>query len=268
MQRQTLGLRRLRSLTARWEVRLILLVGIVVGLSYGIWGHELKGLPSVAQLLEAASVAGYLLLIAAGAGVAAMATVQVWKALFLPRAAFHAGELELLFGETLSQVFGLATPTPDDTKYKPESGQSRKPKSLEHLLDNPTEIVMGQIRSAADYIMLRPKGFEEALRRLAGDAGEVAVEAYLSPSKREQQNVPLDSTVRSNDSLTEVRFFVEQHLNLIHVQLRERWRRRIRAVAVAVAGSTGLLTVTLARLGPMATVSAIFAAAIWGGFFS
>jgi hypothetical protein len=242
------------DLIARWQVRLIALVVIVGGLL--IWLFRPVGIPPAAQLRDAASVAWFLLGIAAGAGVAAMATVQFWKVLFLPRAAFHDVELKSFFCESTFQVLGLAGPTPKDAAPAPPPA----PKAVEHLLDNPTEVVMGQLRSSADYILLRPQGFEDALRRLAGDAGRVAVERYLEQQK--------EGPSSKDDSLVEVRFFVEQYLNLVHASLKERWRRRVRTLAVVVAGSTGLLTVTLSNLGPLAKVSTIFAAAIWGGFFS
>jgi hypothetical protein len=230
------------------------------------WLSRRVDLPRVDQLRGAASIAGFLLVIAATAGVAAMATVQFWKALFQPRSAFHSSELEALFGESLVQVLGLAGPAANNL----ESGPSSRPDALNHLLDNPTEIVMGQLRSTADYILLRPKGFEKALSLLAGDAGKSAVQRYLTDGKEQSAIAASDSASlgRSNEALVEVRFFVEQHLNLIHVRLKERWRRRVRVVAVAVAGFAGLLIVSLSSLGPAAKGSAVFAAVVWGGFFS
>lgn len=246
--------------TARRLVSLMPLVVIVLGLLF--WLFRPAGIPPVAQLRSAASVAGFLLLIAAAAGIAAMAMVQFWKLLFLPRSAFHAIELRSLFGETMVQVLGLAAPAP-------HPAWPRTPDALHYLLDNPTEVVMGQLRSAADFILLRPEGFESALFRLAGDAGKRAVEKYLEQWREATDESSHDSsTGRLNDALIDVRFFVEQRLNVVHVNLKERWRRRVRIVAVVVAGSAGLLTVMLSELGPMAKISAVFAAAIWGGFFS
>jgi hypothetical protein len=238
------------------------------------WTLRPAGIPPGDQLRSAASVAGFLILMAACAGIAAMATVQFWKALFRPRAAFHAAELDSYFGEHTYQVLGLAAPT------RPETGSTVAPalaKRSAYLLDNPTEIVMGQVRSAADYILLRPAGFEAALTRLAGSAGKAAVKEYLaalkpqesetSESKMAGQDSAKDS-VRSDDALEAVRFFVEQRLNLAHVSMRERWRHRVRIVAVVVAGLTGLLAVLIARPQEMVAISVICAAAVWGGFFS
>jgi hypothetical protein len=256
--RYILAVRKIQSLMA--------LLLIIVGLLF--WLFRPVKLPPVDQLRIAASVAWFLLVIAASAGVAAMATIQFWKALFQPRSAFHSSELEALFGESLGQVFGLAGPTLNNLK----TDSASKPARLDYLLDNPTEVVMGQLRSTADYILLRPKGFEEALFLLAGAAGKSAVGKYLD-AETEQPAIPSsDNTTtslgRSNEALVGVRFFVEQHLNLIHVRLKERWRRRVRIAAVAVAGLAGLLTVSLSNLGPAAKVSAVFAAVVWGGFFS
>ena len=193
------------DLRVRWEVRLIALAVIVAGLL--LWLFRPASMPPEVQLRSAASVAGFLLLMAA-AGVAAMATVQFWKVLFLPRAAFHATELESLFGKrTVDQVLGLAASTDG------LSPSDHKPMGLNHLLDNPTEVVMGQLRSAADYIMLRPGVFVDALFRLAGDAGKPAVERYLA--QHQQSNMSQADSVRNtDDALVEVRFFVEQRLNL------------------------------------------------------
>ena len=110
---------------------------------------------------------------------------------------------------------------------------------------------MGQLRSTADYILLRPRGFEEALSLLAGTAGKSAVGRYLAEESAPaiaQSNSTTTSVSRSNEALVEARFFVEQHLNLIHVRLKERWRRRVRVVAVVVAGLAGLLIVSLSSL--------------------
>jgi len=120
------------------QVRLIALVVIVAGLL--LWLFRPAGIPPAAQLRDAASVAGFLLLIAAGAGVAAMATVQFWKVLFLPRASFHAIELKSLFRGSTVQVLGLAAPTlkdPDLARSDADLARSRTPKALSHLLDNP-----------------------------------------------------------------------------------------------------------------------------------
>jgi len=242
-------------------------VPVVVVIALLVWLFQPAGIPPATQLREAASVAGFLLLIAAGAGVAAMATVQFWKLLFLPRAAFHAAELKSLFGTNVGQVLGLAAPTPEDAAPSPH-----EPKEFAHLLDTPTEVLMGQLRSTADYILLRPEGFENALYRLGGDAGTKSIKTYLEQRKGlEDQTDDSGSANRpssSHDALVEARFFVEQHLNLVHVDLKERWRRRVRVVAVTVAGSTGLLTMSLSTLGPTAKISTIVAAMIWGGFFA
>src|SRR6266571_1737208 len=201
---------------ARLDIKNIALVVIVAGLL--LWLLQPVSTPPSAQLRGAASVAGFLLLIAAGAGLAAMATVQFWKVLFQPRAAFHAIELESIFGESTDQVFGLAAPIQKGDNL-PRPGESE---ALNHLLDNPTEVVMGQLRSVADYILLRPEGYERALRRLAGDAGAGAIEKYLmqrqesQPTNRERESTSRD-TGPAKDALVEVRFFVEQRLNLVHV---------------------------------------------------
>ena len=265
-----------RSQAIRIALSLTWLVVIVGGLL--VWLFRPTGTSPEVQLRAAASVAGFLLLIAAGAGVAAMATVQFWKVLFLPRGTFHAGELDSVFGKSMNQVLGLAGPTQNEStsdysdslhKY---SDSLRKQESLNYLLDNPTEVLMGQIRSGADYILLRPEGFEDALYRLAGDAGQDSVKKYLAQREEQSTNTsPSDaasSLPRSNDALIEVRFFVEQRLNLVHVRLKEGWRRRVRIVAVAVAGLTGLLTVIMSDLGPTTKISVVFVAVIWGGFFS
>jgi len=218
---------------------------------------------------EAASVAGFLLAIASGAGVAAMATVQFWKILFFPRSVFHSIRLRSIFGDSMAQVLGLGAPRLSESSYD-EQFPSRRPvefRNLKYLLDNPTEVVMGQLRSAADYVVLRPYGFEDALFRLAGPAGRRSVEEYLGKRRAEEEN-PDNPPSDANEALVAVRFFVEQHLNLIHISLKENWRRRVRLVAVAVAGSAGLLIVALSDLGPTAKVSAIFATVVWGGFFS
>jgi len=116
----------------------------------------------------------------------------------------------------------------------------------------------------ADYILLRPHGFEESLYRLAGDAAKPWVRVYLE--QRQTDREIIDN--RTNDSLVAVRFFVEQHLNLVQVRLREGWRRRVRIVAVTLAGSAGLLAALISNLEWPAKVSAVFAAVVWGGFFS
>lgn len=246
------------------------------------------------QLREAASVSGFLLLISLSAGIAAMATVQFWKVLFRPRAAFHSAALSVRFGDHVGQVLGLEGPSAFDVPVAaspttPMSSARRPPTVVtgsvssetryRDLLDNPTELVMGQIRSAADYILLRPTGYEGALRRLVGVAGREAVEAYLGAIRAPKMGAGLphaatysradqsaDTVV--DDALVALRFFVEQHLNLVHIELSEGWRRRVRSVAVAVASSTGLLTIVLSEVGAMVKVSALLAAAIWGGFFS
>jgi len=257
-------------------VRYVALVLIVILLSF--WLLQPAAIPPAEQLRDAASIAAFLLLIAASAGVAAMITVQFWKVLFLPRAAFHATELQSLFGTSMVQVLGLAPPTASciegTSPPRTSLGKSRashsspgQPKMLRHLLDNPTEVVMGQLRSAADYIILRPTGFEDALRLLAGNAGCSAVDEYLKQLGLPRADTS-DSSSHLNDVVVQVRFFVEQNLNLVHLRLKERWRRRVRLVAVVVAGSTGLLTVALSNLGPTAKVSTIVAASVWGGGFS
>jgi len=240
----------------RSAISLTALVVIVGGLLLWLF-RPARGTPAV-QFHDAASVAGFLLLIAAGAGVAAMATVQFWKVLFLPRSIFHAAALRSIFGKSVMQVLGVGAP-----------GYSDRPqRDLKYFLDNPTEVVMGQLRSAADYVMLRPNGFEEALFRLAGDAGRHSVKDYLDQSSGESGTNSQTDDAHTDDALVAVRFFVEQHLNLVHINLKERWRRRVRIIAVVVAGSAGLLIVMLSSLGPLAKVSAIFATVVWGGFFS
>ena len=211
-----------------------------------------------------------------------MATVQFWKVLFMPRSIFHAAELQSLFGESLVGMLGLSAPAvnlPDSFPVLSLPGSSLEgaatestahppvpvsSKGVDYLLDSPTETVMRQIRSVADYIVLRPSGFEDSLYRLAGDAAKPWVQEYLQQRKMDQ----VISQNRTNDLLVAVRFFVEQNLNLVQIRLREGWRRRVRIVAVAVAGSAGLLITLLANLEWQAKVSAVFAAVVWGGFFS
>jgi hypothetical protein len=204
-------------------IRLIPLGIIVTGLLY--WLFRPTEIPTTAQLSGAVSVAGSLLLIAAAAGVASMATVQFWKVLFQPRSAFNAMRLQSYFGENAAQILGVAAP---ELVYRRSLMRNHSlPKAVDELLDNPTEVVMGQIRSAADYIMLRPQEFKDKdlLFRLAGRAGHDAVGMYL--------------TRGSDDDLVAVRYFVEQRLNLLHSTLKDSWRRRVRVLAVFVAGLMG-----------------------------
>jgi hypothetical protein len=204
-------------------IRLIPLGIIVTGLLY--WLFRPTEIPTTAQLSGAVSVAGSLLLIAAAAGVASMATVQFWKVLFQPRSAFNAMRLQSYFGENAAQILGVAAP---ELVYRRSLMRNHSlPKAVDELLDNPTEVVMGQIRSAADYIMLRPQEFKDKdlLVRLAGRAGHDAVGMYL--------------TRGSDDDLVAVRYFVEQRLNLLHSTLKDSWRRRVRVLALFVAALMG-----------------------------
>ena len=248
-----------------WLVFLAALAAVVAGLLYLLLRP--RSIPPSQQLRDAASVAGYLLLLAAAAGVASMATVQVWKVLLRPRAVFHAAELDSVFAPHTDAVLGLASPARGPDSPRPEKAEGLATRRHE-LLDHPTEVVMGQLRSAAEYIMLRPEGFENALRLLAGDAGKDAVDTYLEERKKVRGSGDYKSDRPGDDALVPVRFFVEQRLNALHATLRERWRRRVRVVALAVAASTGLLAVMFSDLGFTVKLSAIGAAAIWGGFFS
>jgi hypothetical protein len=248
-------MRRWVSLYAQVLAAVLLISAIVTGIKWFLRPAEA---PAVAQLGGAASVAGYLLVIAVGAGIAAMATVQFWKVVFRPRGAFHRQQLEREFRGSLAQVLGVGAP--QGPPRSPEGPFDGRPTvdPIDELLENPTEVVMGQLRSAADYILVRPEGFESTLEMLAGSAGKEAVRRYLEPHP----------VMESDEALIAVRFFVEQRLNLLHVALKERWRRYVRLAAVIVAGSTGLIVISLSPLGPGPKLVAIGAALMWGGFFA
>ena len=243
----------------------------IVALYVQAWLFSSPDLPPPVQFSGAAAIAGYLLLIAAATGIASMATVQFWKYLFFPRAAFHARELRAFlgggsgsdgFGGDLMPFLGLAGTEQEHEKYDPR---------VRSVLDAPTEVLMGQLRSAADYIMLRPEGFHGTLRDLGGPAGQQAIDEYLRDLSDLRRTAPTsneDIPELAPDSLVAVRFFVEQHLNLIHLTLRDRWRRLVRTLAMVVAGATGVLTFHFSDLRPAAMTIAIFASIVWGGFFS
>jgi hypothetical protein len=247
------------SAMLRFVISAYALIAIVGGLFYWIF-RPVETAP-LDQLRTAASFLGFLVAIAIGSGIAAMATVQFWKVLFLPRSSFHEYELRALFGEEAFDLLALVAPGTKGELYYSNRGQ------MTSLLDNPTEIVMGQLRSVADYVLIRPDGFERVLFRLAGDVGSKAVDSYLS-NRLQQRDSQEPDVGRVNDALVEVRFFVEQRLNIVHVSLKERWRRRVRLVAVAVAGSSGFLVAGVSNLSPAPRLSAVVAAVVWGGFFS
>jgi len=213
--------------------------------------------PPVAELRDAASIAGFLMALAAASGVAAMATVQFWKIAFHARYAFHHAQLQRIFGSSLGEALGFERPSGkgNSVPYRHQSV------SLLEFLDNPTEVVMGQLRSVAEYVMLRPEGYEGTLYLFAGPAGKDAVYHLLSIDRHLENH--------RDDAAVAVRFFVEQHLNLIHAKLKARWRRQVRLMAVLVSFGVGLLAVRLSgNLGPLAQISVAVAAAVWGGFFS
>jgi hypothetical protein len=107
-------------------------------------------LPPAEQLSEAAHLSALLLMLAAAVGAAAMATVQFWKLLFRPRAEFHAKELRAFFGE---RVLGLLA-------KRSASGTRSVSQTLAQVLDNPTEVVMGQVRAVAEFALARPTATE------------------------------------------------------------------------------------------------------------
>jgi hypothetical protein len=259
----------------REQIRQMVGYYVLALIPLGFAWYVLKASPEVPteiQLRGASSIAVSLLVLAVCTGIAAMATVQVWKLALKPRAAFHATQLEFQFADQLGPILGLArppVPASESLSAEPRAQRSR----FEGLLDNPTELVMGQVRSAAEYIMIRPNGYEKALSKLAGSTGEDAVRAYLakvvgtasdsSPSK------DFDAQAMGiSEALVPVRFFIEQRLNLLHVTLKERWNRQVRMAALAVAGAFGFLAAVLADLGPGEQFAVVFAAAVWGGFFA
>jgi hypothetical protein len=255
------------------QVTSLLLLTIVVALLL-LWLLQPAKTPPPEQLRDTAAAAGYLLSLAACSGVAAMVTVQFWKVLFRPRRGFHLQHLYQAFGRSTPVILGLTGARPPSV---PQRSSKRVPLEMDDILDSPTEILMGHVRSAADYIMLRPQGFGRTLYRIAGVQGKAAVREYLKALEKEsswpgdQGEYEDDLGVRAtriNDALVPVRFFVEQRLNLLHVTLRDRWSRRVRALAAVVAGGTGLLAIGLGELGPLAKISAIAAAAVWGGSFA
>lgn len=229
-------------------------------------------IPRADQIGGAAAFAGRLVLLAACVGVAAMATVQFWKVLFHPRADFHAEELRAIFGDRADQILGLAAPDAKDSDGQENSEWPVKPPSPSPLLDTPTEVVMGQIRSTADYILLRPAGFKLAIAKLAGPAGVAAAQSYIAATATHAANTNTQTKAETaaavNEELVALRFFVEQHLNVVHATLRERWRLRVRTFGVVTAGAIGVVAVSIVKLDVVATLSVLAAAAIWGGFFS
>jgi hypothetical protein len=249
-------------LSAR-EFTIILPVGGLAAILATAWFRS-ESMPTSQQLRSTAEAAGYLLLVAACSGVAAMASVQFWKLLFRPRSAFHARALEDAFGKQVDQVLGVAPP--DLTDKAPSVTQPDRGR----LLDNPTEVVLGQVRSSADYLLLNPKGFENAIRKLAGPAGGAAVDSYLDAVKNQaaskEPEIKLAAAV--NDALVALRFYVDQHLNVVHSTIRERWRLRVRTIGAVVAATSGGLVAVLVGLGPLVSLSVVGTAAIWGGFFS
>ena len=235
----------------------------------GLWLVHEGNTPRADQIGSAAAFAGRLVLLAVFVGVAAMASVQFWKAVFHPRGAFHAAQLDKLFGDDTDRILGVEAPkSVRESRAEIHPGLVRR----RYLLDNPTEVVMGQIRSTADYILLRPEGFDSAIAKLAGPAGAGAAASYAAARAAHAANDDSEKKATTagpvNDALVALRFYVEQHLNVVHTMLRERWRHRVRIAGAAVAGFIGLIAISLVKLDAVSTMSVFVAATIWGGFFS
>jgi hypothetical protein len=245
------------------QFTIILPVGGLLAVIMAAWFGD-AGMPRSDQLRSTAAAAGYLLLVAACAGVAAMASVQFWKLLFRPRSAFHFVELDKAFGKYVNHVLGLAPPdakTPSESADESDRGR---------LLDNPTEVVMGQVRAGADYLLVNPAGFHDAVYRLAGPAGKTAVGKYLEAVAKYEASEKMDkqAATTASEALVAVRFFVDQRLNVVHSTIRERWRLRVRLIGAVVAAVAGGLVAVLVGLHPLVSLSVVGTAAIWGGFFS
>jgi hypothetical protein len=250
------------------------------------WFLKPSDLPLPEQIREAGRTAAYLLLLSACTGVAAMATVQFWKVAFRPRAAFHARYLDHEFGGDLPVILGMPAPPPATNAAaarapdRPAAGaaptaattssswlQERVPAEI---LDAPIEILMGQVRAGAEYLMVRPLDFLTPLTRLAGRAGEQAVKHYHEVANDPRLTEDFEGVwaSRMNEAMLPVRFHVEQRLNLIHITLRDRWRWRVRCLATLVAAGIGALVILVSDLGPLVKVSALLTAGIWGGSFA
>lgn len=236
----------------RWIHLFIFLIvpASVVGLIWFLRSPE--GVSRPETLAQSARVVADLVLLAAVAGVGSMATVQFWKLLFRPRAAFHRAQIQLAFGEHTDDLLRLAGPG--------FTGSSRA--VYTDLLNSPSEILMGQLGSAAEYAMLNPQEYPDLLSQLAGSSGESAVKHLLEMSG------PDADEDKVSETLYPVRYFVEQNLDLLLVSLRDRWQRRIRFLAVWVALAIGVIAILLADAGPLVKTATVGAAAVWGGFFA
>lgn len=214
--------------------------------------------PPAEQFKSTAQLAGFLLLIAIGNGIASMATVQFWKVVFRPRSRFHLLELQAHFPDSLRKMLGAepySGPPPPfaDDYFRYEFGY------FSDLLNSPTEVVMGQLRASADHILLHPEGNDFAIFELTGTDSKFQ-NRYR---KAIHGNEPDD-----HEYLATIRFMADQRLNLLHVRMRDRWRRRVRIVSAMVSGLFGLCAMFLTNLQPITQLSIVFASVVWGGFFA
>lgn len=245
-------------------IQSVFLTAIVAALvAWVIWQPEI---PKATQLAEATRVATNLVLLAMLTGVGGMATVQFWKVLFRARGAFHRRELERYFGDDAAHLLdelGEDATSKDGTLFRPD---------LNEVLDSPTEILLAQISALAEHLMLHPLQVDSVLhrdpypllKRLAGPSGWRAVDNYKSQLSQKQTAESEEAV----DVLSVLRYLVERNLDVLLITFRNKWRRRVRMLAVVVTAAIGALAMAVADVGPVIEVFGIFSAGLIGGFFS
>lgn len=210
----------------------------------------------VESLAASSTIVWLLVSLSLASGICAMAVVQCWKVFLRPRARFHREVLFYTFGRQYSTLMRLTAPGfgyEGSKKVSKFSIFRRFDRRLE-FLDSPAEVVMAQLAEAAEYALRNPKQFRELNDILIGD---------VPPS--ESRGLETEKMELESD---DQRYFLDKNLQLLHVQLHEMWRYRVRAVSVFVSAALACTICFMLNADQITIILGTSAAGLFGGVLS
>ena len=191
-----------------------------------------------------------------GAGVCAMTVVQCWKSFLRPRASFHGRSLSQLFGEHYVEFMELAAPGFALRSY-PLWFNPWFSKHSE-FLDSPVEILMSRISATAEYALMNPEKYLAICSILTGMSDDELI-AAIEQDKKEERAGQINEKAQQ---------LLENNLQLLHVQLHEKWKYRVKGAAVLMSAILGSAVCLIVNANAATTLLCTVSAGLFGGVFS
>jgi hypothetical protein len=219
----------------------VVVIGYVVVYAFVLGGFGI-GEDDVAQQIRE------LLWFVAACGLAAYATIEILKRVFLLRGLYQQRQVEQWLNaradvkgafDQLEEALGLRPKTAPDERLR--------------VFNLPTEQLAAQVSAAAEVAIADPKPYSALLAGLTGEPAAAVVQ--------ERSDTTDETGERGYRFAQRVRAGVDQ----LQISLGERWRRYVQSAAVALAGLYGVALTEASEIPPDHDGRFVLAAVVLGG---